>query len=309
MTDLLNVVERAKDNPLLIEEYLARETIGDEGGDPTAPPPPAEPSKTRICRASTGGRGTTRIWPRSCCRRPKRWSRPPRPRPASACDVGCGTGNAALLAAGRGARVTGVDPAPRLIEVAAAEALDRGFEAEFVLGEASSIPLGDDSANLVLSVFGAICRSRPRGGGRRDGAGLRSGRPHRAERLGPRRRARRCGAHRSRGDRRSDRRGPARRSLPVARAEGARGAVRPARVRGRARRAFADLHRRLAAGVRRDRDRQPPLWVAGREALVAAGTDEAVRRRVLEIFEQGNEDPDGFRETSRYAIVTATRAG
>jgi len=38
MTDLLNVVERAKDNPLLAEEFLAREQIGDEGADPTAPP-------------------------------------------------------------------------------------------------------------------------------------------------------------------------------------------------------------------------------------------------------------------------------
>ena len=37
MTDLLNVVERAKDNPLLAEEFLAREQIGDEGDDPTAP--------------------------------------------------------------------------------------------------------------------------------------------------------------------------------------------------------------------------------------------------------------------------------
>src|SRR5918994_5724459 len=38
MTDLLNVVERSKDNPLLAEEFLAREQIGDEGSDPTAPP-------------------------------------------------------------------------------------------------------------------------------------------------------------------------------------------------------------------------------------------------------------------------------
>ena len=36
-SDLLKVTERAKDNPLLAEEYLARETLGDEGGDPTAP--------------------------------------------------------------------------------------------------------------------------------------------------------------------------------------------------------------------------------------------------------------------------------
>ena len=38
MTDLLNVVERSKDNPLLIEDFLAREQIGDQGADPAMPP-------------------------------------------------------------------------------------------------------------------------------------------------------------------------------------------------------------------------------------------------------------------------------
>jgi bacterioferritin B len=38
MSDLLRVVERARENPLLAEEYLAREQLGDEGEDPTAPP-------------------------------------------------------------------------------------------------------------------------------------------------------------------------------------------------------------------------------------------------------------------------------
>jgi ferritin len=38
MTDLLNVCERAKDSPLLIEDFLVREQIGDQGQDPTAPP-------------------------------------------------------------------------------------------------------------------------------------------------------------------------------------------------------------------------------------------------------------------------------
>ena len=37
MTDLLAVVERAKDDPLHGEEYLARQKIGDEGSDPSAP--------------------------------------------------------------------------------------------------------------------------------------------------------------------------------------------------------------------------------------------------------------------------------
>jgi ferritin len=38
MTDLLNVIERSKDTPLLAEEFLAREQVGDAGDDPTEPP-------------------------------------------------------------------------------------------------------------------------------------------------------------------------------------------------------------------------------------------------------------------------------
>ena len=40
MQDLLQVVERSKDNLLLAEDFIAREALGEEGGgDPTAPPP------------------------------------------------------------------------------------------------------------------------------------------------------------------------------------------------------------------------------------------------------------------------------
>jgi ferritin len=38
MGDLLNVVERSKENLLLAEDYIARENPGEGGGDPTAPP-------------------------------------------------------------------------------------------------------------------------------------------------------------------------------------------------------------------------------------------------------------------------------
>jgi ferritin len=38
MTDLLAVVERARDDPLHGEEYLAREGVGEDGDDPTTPP-------------------------------------------------------------------------------------------------------------------------------------------------------------------------------------------------------------------------------------------------------------------------------
>ncbi len=39
MQDLLNVVERASDNLLLVEDYIAREALGEGDDDPTAPPP------------------------------------------------------------------------------------------------------------------------------------------------------------------------------------------------------------------------------------------------------------------------------
>jgi len=39
MSDLLNVVERSRENLLLAEEYIARESLGEEEDDPTAPPP------------------------------------------------------------------------------------------------------------------------------------------------------------------------------------------------------------------------------------------------------------------------------
>jgi len=38
VSDLLRVVQRARENPLQAEEYLAREGLGGEGSDPTAPP-------------------------------------------------------------------------------------------------------------------------------------------------------------------------------------------------------------------------------------------------------------------------------
>jgi ferritin len=42
MSDLLNVVERSKDNLLLAEDFIARESLGEEGEDPTAPPAAGE---------------------------------------------------------------------------------------------------------------------------------------------------------------------------------------------------------------------------------------------------------------------------
>lgn len=74
-------------------------------------------------------------------------------------DVGAGTGNVALLAAGVGARVTAIEPAARLREVIAETALDRDLTV--VDGTAASIPLPDSSADAILSNFAVIFAPDP----------------------------------------------------------------------------------------------------------------------------------------------------
>jgi SAM-dependent methyltransferase len=61
----------------------------------------------------------------------------------SVLDVGCGTGEHALLAASHGADAAGVDVAPTAIEKARAKAAERGLTARFMVGDALDLgPLG-----------------------------------------------------------------------------------------------------------------------------------------------------------------------
>jgi SAM-dependent methyltransferase len=71
-------------------------------------------------------------------------------------DVATGSGNAALEAARRGARVTGLDLTPELLTAARARAGAEGHEIAFVEGDAEALPFADDSFDRVTSVFGAM---------------------------------------------------------------------------------------------------------------------------------------------------------
>jgi len=71
-------------------------------------------------------------------------------------DVATGTGNAALIAAARGAAVSGLDLTPKLLEVAAARAVEAGVEIDLVEGDAENLPYPDDSFDRVVSVFGVM---------------------------------------------------------------------------------------------------------------------------------------------------------
>lgn len=75
-------------------------------------------------------------------------------------DVACGTGNAAIRAAEAGARVTGLDLTPELLEAGRVFADDAGVEVEWVEGDAEALPFLDESFDVVLSTFG--CMFAPR---------------------------------------------------------------------------------------------------------------------------------------------------
>lgn len=71
-------------------------------------------------------------------------------------DVGCGTGNAVLEAAARGARVVGVDPAPALVQLARERAVRAGADAQLLVGDAGDPPGEPGAFDVVLSVFAVI---------------------------------------------------------------------------------------------------------------------------------------------------------
>ena len=223
-------------------------------------------------------------------------------------DVGCGTGNAALPAAERGARVTGVDPAPRLLDVARKEAAARGLGARFTLGEAAALPLADGEADVVLSVFGAVFAPDPHAaaaemvrvtapGGRIVlSAWIPSGAIHEAVRAA---------------------------EEAVRNALGAPAGPPPFPWHERT--ALAELFAPHGFEVTLDEDRlaftapspeayvdeqeHHPLAVAGQAVLGPRRESHAVRERMLAILAAANEDPHAFRVTSRYVIATARHRG
>lgn len=75
-------------------------------------------------------------------------------------DVATGTGNGALWAARAGAKVTGLDLSPALLETARARAQEAGLEIEFVQGDAEALPFADGEFDRVISVFGAMFAPR-----------------------------------------------------------------------------------------------------------------------------------------------------
>jgi SAM-dependent methyltransferase len=75
-------------------------------------------------------------------------------------DVATGSGNVAIVCAGRGVQVTGLDLTPELIEVARRRAATANLQCEWLEGDAEQLPFADDSFDRVLSAFGAMFAPR-----------------------------------------------------------------------------------------------------------------------------------------------------
>ncbi len=221
-------------------------------------------------------------------------------------DIGCGTGNVALLAARAGAEVTGVDPASRLLVVGEQAARHEGLGIRFLRGEAASLPVPDHSQDRVLSNFGIIFAADPAaavaemvrvlapGGRIVFTAWLPGGLLGRMNDVAAQMIRDVVGAP------------PPPPAFPW------HDPVALDSVFGPYGLSVAREDHELAFTASSpeaylDRDRiSHPLAVAGFELLERAGQAQRARERLLTILRQGNEDLSAFRTTSRYAILAAT---
>lgn len=223
-------------------------------------------------------------------------------------DIGCGTGNAALLAAERGATVTGVDPAQRLLDVASAAAAERGLDATFSLGQAADIPLEDDSADVVLSLFGVIMAPDPeaaateidRVSAPRSRAGLAAWVP---------------------GDAISDAVRLARRTMAEILGQPSASPPFPWHEHDALSSLFEPHGFSISISEHLIAFRAPsvddfmhvegenhPLAISARPVLEGAGRAEEVREGMRRIYEEANEDPSAFQVTSRYVVAEMERS-
>ena len=222
-------------------------------------------------------------------------------------DLGCGSGNAALLAAAHGGEVTGVDPAARLLKIARARAAGEGKKVTFLPGEAASLPVGDSAVDVILSVFALIFVPDPGAAAAEMSRVLAPGGRIVLSAWIP------AGAMFE---------------LTSTAADGVRQAVGappgPAPFAWEQRDALLNLlaphdfsvevkHHALAFTAPSAREflddqlQNHPMAVAGLSVLEQLGQAEALRTRLLAILQNGNEDAGKFRITSRYVVATARR--
>jgi SAM-dependent methyltransferase len=76
-------------------------------------------------------------------------------------DVAAGTGNVAVAAARRGARVVALDLTPRMVELGRERSAAEGLAIMWVEADAEDLPFDDGRFDVVASTFGAMFAPRP----------------------------------------------------------------------------------------------------------------------------------------------------
>lgn len=217
-------------------------------------------------------------------------------------DVACGTGNAALVAAQRGATVTGVDSAAALVDQAAARAAELGVDARWIRGGAEELPVADGAFDVAMSVFGVIFAPDPAAAA---GEMVRATRPGGMVALtawrpsGPindvgghifKRLPAAGGEPRNWGD-------PDWATATLAAAGAGEVRIEETEIAFTAASPEAWLEAQTA---------NHPVWLWARRQL---GEDQwrDVQAEGVAALAEANEDPDAFRTTSRYLLVAASR--
>lgn len=77
-------------------------------------------------------------------------------------DIGAGTGNIALRAAERKARVTACDLTPAMVEIGREKSQAAGYEIEWMVADAEELPFRDIAFDAVVSSFGQMFAPRQR---------------------------------------------------------------------------------------------------------------------------------------------------
>ncbi len=76
-------------------------------------------------------------------------------------DIGCGSGQLALIAARAGARVKGCDIATNWLDIARRRAAEENLPILFEEGDAEALPYATGEFDVVVSLLGAMFASRP----------------------------------------------------------------------------------------------------------------------------------------------------
>jgi SAM-dependent methyltransferase len=216
-------------------------------------------------------------------------------------DLATGTGNAALLAARLGAAVTGLDLAPRLIDVARKRAAGEGVEASFVVGDIGALPFGDGAFDVALSVFGAIFAAEP---SRAFAEMTRVLRPDGRALLsvwvpaGPIDAV--VGAF---GRAMAAATGAAPDRFAWHDPEAVSALAEPHGTQVRFHDGLLSIIAESPEAYFAANEQRHPMIVAGRPVLERAGTYSQVREQALAILREGNEDPQAFRVSSPYRVI------